>query len=272
MEIMGNSKLVSVIMSVYNPKNEAQLIEAIESILGQTHRNLELIICNDGSSENIEKIIRSYAAQDSRIIQINNKVNMGLAASLNNCLEVAKGGYIARQDDDDISKNYRIEKELKFLETHPEYDFVGCAVELFDKRGKWGQSSTISIPDKEDFLRRSPFAHPTILVRKDAYDRVNGYRISKETKRAQDYDMFMRMYSKGLKGYNISECLYEYWQDENSYKKVKFKYKLDEVIIRYKGFKLLRLYPKGYMYLFKPIISGLTPIRLKKIINKYRYQ
>ena len=92
--------LVSIIMSVYN--SEDYLKEAIDSILGQTYANLEFIIIDDASTDTSLDIIKSY--NDKRILLIKNEVNIGLAASLNKGIEIARGKYIARMDSDDITE------------------------------------------------------------------------------------------------------------------------------------------------------------------------
>ena len=100
--------LVSIIMSVYN--SEDYLKEAIDSILGQTYANLEFIIIDDASTDRSLDIVKSY--NDKRILLIKNEVNIGLAASLNKGIEIARGKYIARMDSDDISLPERCEKQV----------------------------------------------------------------------------------------------------------------------------------------------------------------
>lgn len=263
---------VSVIMGVYNTSIEL-LEKSINSVLKQTHRNLEFIICNDCSTnEKITEILKEYSLRDKRVLVINNNKNMGLAYSLNHCLKKAKGEYIARQDDDDISKKDRLDKEINFLEKNLDYSLVGTAVTLIDNHGIWGKVINKRRPQKNDFLFGTPFTHPTILVRKKAYNAVNGYSVNKWTSRTEDYDLFMKIYSKGMIGYNLQEQLYYYRMDNNYYKKQKFKYRIDEIKVKYKGFKSLGLFPKGYMYMLKPIVSGMFPGWLKAKLYKKRFK
>lgn len=269
--MMGEEKLISVIMATYNPKNLDKVTASIDSILHQTYSNIELIICDDGSSDYVKKYLKTIQKKDSRIKCIYNDMNHGLAYSLNACLDKAKGEFIARQDDDDVSKPNRLKIQMDFLKKNPSIDFVGSAVDLFDENGVWGKSTVIQFPEKEDFLKRSPFAHPTILVRREAYDAVDGYRVSKETMRAQDYDMFMRMYAKNIHGANISDSLYEYYQGIDSYKKVKFRHKLGECMIRARGFKAMHIMiPKGIIAVFKPLIVAFIPYSIRKKIHEKR--
>ena len=135
-------------MGVYNPKDKKLFRNAIESILKQTYDNLEFIICDDCSNEYVKNIVSEYSKEDKRVVYIRNKKNMGLAYSLNNCLSVSTGNYIARQDDDDISKTDRLEVELDFLKRHKEYSFVGCNLELINSNGIWGERKHKEKPEK----------------------------------------------------------------------------------------------------------------------------
>lgn len=262
---------VSVIMGVYN-SNVAQLSKAIESILNQSYGNFEFIICDDCSSKKeVKETLIKFQKLDNRIRLIRNNHNSGLASSLNNCLKISSGEYIARMDDDDFSHPDRFEKQVDFLNTHPDYDLVGCAVNMIDDSGIWGKVYNKECPQKEDFMFATPFTHPTIMVRAEAYRAVNGYSVTSRTKRTEDYDMFMRMYAKDIKGFNIQEILFDYRMDSSGYKKQKFKYRIDELVIKYRGFKALGLFPKGYVFLFKPLISGLVPQKVKSFIHKMRF-
>ena len=103
--------LVSVIMSAYNSKST--IGESIESILSQSYQNIELLICNDGSTDDTQKILNSFQKKDSRVRLFQNPKNLGLTASLNILIAESKGVFIARQDADDISLPERLEEQLK---------------------------------------------------------------------------------------------------------------------------------------------------------------
>ena len=105
--------LVSVLMSVYN--GAPTLEKAAASVLAQTYRDLELILCDDASTDDTWRIMQRIAAQDARVTIFQNKTNLGLGASLNECLARAQGAYIARQDADDVSDSDRIERTMDFL-------------------------------------------------------------------------------------------------------------------------------------------------------------
>jgi glycosyltransferase EpsE len=259
---------ISVIMGIYNTHNETMVKLAINSILNQTYNNFELIICDDGSTDGTYDLVKKLTEHDGRVILIKNKVNQGLAKTLNNCLEIAKGKYIARMDADDISVLNRFEKQIEFLNKYFEYDLVGSNIVLFDQNGDWGFRSTSEFPGKRDFLFGSPFVHPSILIRKEVMDALGGYRIDKETLRCEDYDLFMRFYAQGKKGYNIQEPLLKFREDKGAYKRRRYKFRYDEAKVRYKGFKMLELMPIGYLYTIKPLIVGIIPQEILALLRR----
>lgn len=263
---------VSVIMGVYNCKNYELLKKSVDSILKQTLSDFEFLICNDGSTNDTLKYLKEIEKNDSRIRILSYEMNRGLNYALNTCLKEAKGKYIARQDDDDISYPNRLEEEYSFLEDNPEYAIVGTLADVFDDNGVWGEYYNPERPRKNDFYWNSPFMHPTIMIRKEAYDFVNGYRISKETRRCEDIDLFMRMYAAGYKGYNIQKRLYSYRMVNDP--KIKYrpmKYRIDEAVVKYKGYRAMGNLFFGLPYVVKPILVGMLPQKILYLIKKQRY-
>lgn len=258
---------VSVIMGIYNSNNKEIVKEAIDSILCQTFEDLEFIICDDGSNDGTFELIESLTSHDERVIILKNKTNSGLSATLNKCIEISKGEYIARMDADDISVLDRIEKQISFLDSYNEYALIGSDVILFEDNHDCGYRSMPTRPRKNDFLFRVPFMHPTIIVRKNVLIKVGGYRVAKETRRCEDYDLFMRIYSAGFKGYNLNEGLFKVREDSAAYKRRKYKYRIDEAKVRFKGYKSLGLMPEGLIYTIKPLVVGLIP---HKVLSSLR--
>ena len=128
---------VSVIMASYN--GEKYISDAIQSLLDQTFQDWELVVCDDCSTDNTYQILKGYAEKYPDKFQVlHNEKNLRLAASLNRCIEYARGEYIARMDDDDISLPERLEKEVKYLDEHPYVSFVSANIQLFDEDGIWG--------------------------------------------------------------------------------------------------------------------------------------
>lgn len=255
--------LISVIITAYN--EEEHIKESIYSILAQTHKNIEIIICDDASTDRTCKIVQDFEKKDCRVRCFRNKKNMRQAASRNRCIFESKGQYIVIQDADDISKPNRITKLLEAIKKNKQYDFVSSAMYLFDDKGIRSKTKPIKYPLKQDFLKGAPFAHGATMFKREALLAVNGYRISKETERGEDEDLFMRLFIAGYHGFNLSEALYEYRVDENTYSRRKFIYRIHTVIYRYKNFKNMNLLPMGYIYLLRPIIAGFIP---RKIIYK----
>ena len=124
------SPTISIVMPVYNCEN--YLHEAIKSILEQTYTDFEFIIINDGSEDNSEDIILSYA--DPRIIYIKNDKNMKIVKTLNKGISLSRGKYIARMDADDICYRDRLEKQLSFMEKHKDIDLCGSYAQNFGTR------------------------------------------------------------------------------------------------------------------------------------------
>lgn len=262
---------VSVIMGIYKMVNKESIVKlAIDSILNQTYKDFEFIICDDGSNDGTYEMVKNLIKKDNRVILIRNEENKGLAYSLNHCLSVAKGKYIARMDADDISMPNRFEKQVKFLDEHLEYAVVGSNMLYINENGIWGNRILAEKPSKESFLFTSPFAHPTVIMRKEILNILNGYKVEKITRRLEDYDLFMRLYANGYKGYNIQEFLYQFREDNDAFKRRAYKYRWDEVQVRYRGFKYLGLIPKYYIYILKPLIVGLIPQKYLAILRAYR--
>lgn len=264
---------ISVIMGVYNSKKIELLSKSIESILNQTYNDFEFIICDDCSSDKKTlETLENFAKKDNRIKLLHNEKNLGLAATLNYCLELSTGEYIARQDDDDISHLDRFQKQIDFLDNNPSIALVGCNLNLFDDNNIWGQRKHKEYPTKKDFLYGSQFPHPATIIRSIVINEIGKYTVSKITRRTEDYDLYMRLYYFGYCGVNIQENLYDYYENDLNYKQQKFKYRIDEFKLKIYWFKKLKLFPRGYIYCIKPIVSGMIPIRIKKILKNKKYK
>lgn len=272
-EVLGVKMAVclSIIMGAYNA--EKTIAESIESICAQTFTDFELIIIDDGSQDNTYRIIDSYAIHDSRIKVLRNKNNEGIPFTLNQGIKICSGLYIARQDADDFSHPNRFEKQINFLESNPEYSMVGCWAEMFDQKGTWGLIKMKKFPTKIDFIWDIPFINASLVYRSKIIREVEGYTTSLQTKkRSEDYEILIRIYASGHKGYNISEVLYYYRVGKSDYKRRRIVYRIYEAAIRFKGFKKLKLPLYTYIFVLKPLIVALIPKSLIFLLHRIRFR
>lgn len=187
--------LVSVIIPVYNV--EKFVFEAITSIQNQTYKNLEIIIVDDGSTDNTFNVVKVLAEGDSRIKLFRNNKNRKIVKTLNKAYQNSTGSYIARMDGDDISEPDRIEKKVEFLKNNPTISLVGCSVSAISEDGivlsKTVKNKNIKLLDK---LKKysTPVLHIWV-ARREVYEKLNGYR---ELSGVEDYDFLLRMSSSGL--------------------------------------------------------------------------
>lgn len=200
----NQSPRVSVVMSVYN--GETYLRKAVDSILNQTFTEFEFIVVDDASTDGTARILTEYARREPRIHLLSNSINLGLARSLNRALEQASGRYVARMDADDISLPFRLEKQLAFMEKHPEVGVLGTAVELIDSAGQvTGQRiyplDPIVICWRLAF--ENPLCHPTAMIRQYL---LQGVQYNPDLTTAQDYDLWCQLGSQ-IRFANIPEPL-----------------------------------------------------------------
>ena len=258
---------ISIISGIYNCAET--LPEAIESILTQTVTDWEWILCDDASGDNTYEIANKYADNyPGKFVLIRNEQNMGLNYTLNRCLELAKGKYIARMDGDDVCSPERFGEELRCLEENPDIAIVSTDMEFFDETGTWGRISHPEFPKNWDFLAGSPFCHAPCMVRKEAYDAVGSYSVDKKLLRVEDYHLWIKMYAKGFQGQNIGKALYKMRDDRNAYSRRKFRFRLNEAYVRLLVVKELKLPLYTAIYALRPIIVGLLPRKLYDALHK----
>lgn len=202
---MEKSLHISVILPVYN--GERYLHKAIESVLTQSYPHFELIILNDGSKDSSDSIIRSF--NDSRIVYVQHE-NKGLGGTLNEGLSLAKGNYIARQDQDDFSYPQRFEKQLQFLEQHPQIILTGNWARILQNHETvtgYHKHSCSPALLHFDMLFDNPFVHSSVMFRKEVVDKTGGYITERDT--YEDFDLWSRFLNHG-KLANIPEVLIDY--------------------------------------------------------------
>ncbi|WGS66043.1 glycosyltransferase [Marinitoga aeolica] len=266
---MNNKKypLVSVVMSVYN--GEKYLSDSIKSILDQTYENFEFLIIDDNSNDKSREILKKFSNIDDRIKVFFNNENKGLTYNLNFLINKSKGSLIARMDADDVSKNNRFEKQISFLMENTEVDILGTWAIDIDEFNNEIRKRTVPITDidiKKIMLKVNPLIHSTIMFKKESLEKINFYDIKYRT--SQDYDMYFRAASIGLKFHNLNDYLLYYRYERNYSKKRNFKYRLNDFYIKKNGFKINRVpYYKWYMLLI-PIFLGIVPPFTYNIFKK----
>ena len=251
--------LVSIIMGTYNPKISL-FKSAITSLQNQTFENWELLLIDDGSVRSIYNEIRNILTDEPRACCIRIKQNQGLAHALNCGIRMARGKYIARMDDDDFSLPTRLEEQVNYLNRNLEYGWVGCEADLFDNNGIWGKANRPEKPNKKSFLHSSPFIHPSVMFRKELLLNIGGYSENIYASRCEDYELFMRLYAKGYKGYNIKKSLFQY-RDDAIYLRRSLKYCYYEMRIRAQGFARMNILSiKSLPYVLKPLFVGMASL------------
>ena len=195
--------LVSIILPTYN--GEKYIGEAIESIIGQTYKKIELIIVNDASTDQTASIISKYAQKDSRIKVINNDINMKLPKSLNIGFGQAKGEYYTWTSDDNVYHPTAIAKMKDVLVQNPNVGFVFARQKYIDDNGKKIKNS--KKPKNLDLIYVTNFVGGCFLYKQEVDHKLNGYDESRFL--VEDYDFILRAY-KNFEFMYLSDVLYGY--------------------------------------------------------------
>jgi glycosyltransferase involved in cell wall biosynthesis len=200
---------VTVIIPIYNTAR--YLGEALESIAGQTFSDFEVLLFDDGSTDNSAEIARGMAARDARFVLLGGK-HQGYTHWLNIGLEQARGDLIARMDGDDLAAPHRFERQVLFLKDHPECCLLGTQATRIDAEGL--SIGLWAVPCEHDEIDQrhingasGQIIHPTVMMRACAARKIGGYR--REFEPAEDYDLFLRMAEIGRLA-NLSESLLRY--------------------------------------------------------------
>lgn len=271
MPFRESSELISAVMGVrYRRSSPEPLLLAVESILRQTHSELELIICERDSTEQARAALREISARDDRVIVLDGSAARSFSEQLNICLKAARGKWIARMDDDDFSHPQRFEKQLAFLREHDDIAFVGCNCELVQDGNIIGVQKFPEYPEQRDFLFNQPFIHPSVMFRREALDAVSGYSELKRCNRCEDFDLFMRLYLKGYRGANLQTPYFTYTLPANGVTTRNFTDRVNEMKTRFVCFRRCGMLPKALPYVVKPLVVWLLPRRLLAAMKRKR--
>ena len=190
-----STPLISIILPTFNMGK--YIDHSIESILSQTLDDFELIILNDGSTDETADILGSYAQKDPRIIVVHNLENLGLISTLNKGLNIAQGTFVARQDADNYSLSTRLAEQACYLKQHSHIGLVSARVFVVSDHKQTVSDSIfplVFLPPALipwELLFYTYFAHDTIMARRDLMLQVGGYRLDRV--HAEDYDLWCRL-------------------------------------------------------------------------------
>jgi glycosyltransferase EpsE len=261
---------VSIIMGIYNC--ESTLEDSIKSIINQSYENWELIMCDDCSSDKTLMIAKNYEKKyPNRIKVIKNEANLTLGPTLNRCLKLTTGEFIARQDGDDLSDKTRFKRQVEFLISNNDYDMVGSWMTSFDKNGKLGIQKLKDEPNVRDLVTHcTTFAHATIMIRSEVMKKLNGYNENKYAKQLEDYELWSRFFFDNRKGYNIQESLYYVREDREAYKRKNIKRRLRSINMRFVTNKMLNIPINLYVYILKDVVALVIPSFIFRKYYKWR--
>jgi glycosyltransferase involved in cell wall biosynthesis len=222
MSMDQNKPLVSVLMPAYNVEKYIEV--AVRSILDQTYCNFELIIIDDCSTDGTWQLILELARQDSRIRPFRNSANVHISATLNKAIAIAEGKYFARMDADDWSFSNRIEKQVVFMESHPEVGICGAAMEVCDNALVKKNLRVYNLHDleiRQKIFFYSPFCHPVVMMRASVI-KENFLSYNETFIVAEDYDLYFRI-GKYSSFANLEDVLIKYRTSDKPSSLVKAK-------------------------------------------------
>ena len=263
----------SVLMSVYIKEKPDFLRESLNSIFKQTLQPNEIVLVEDGPLTNkLYSIINDFQQKYPTLKTVILKENVGLGKALNEGMKYCSYDIIARMDSDDICLTNRFEKQISFLQNHPEIDMIGCWTQEFteDNNGAKQYMAIKKFPVTNDEIykfgkNRNPFEHPSVIFKKEAIIKAGGYI---HCYLFEDYYLWARMMMNNCKFYNIPEPLLYFRMTENSFeRRGGWKYAITEVknmwMFKKIGFFSLSLYLKNVFTRF-PV--RIMPNKLRKFI------
>lgn len=246
-----NKNLISIILPVYNG-HQTDLEETIKSVQQQSYKKWELLIINDASTNGIWKFLKEYAKQDTRILYLENEVNLRLTKTLNKGIMLSHGEFIARIDDEDIWIDpYKLEKQIHFLKKNSEYWICGTNAVALDPQGK--PLFFVKKPENDNEIRQkmllwSQLLHVSVIFRKSCIDKVGYY--DPKWDYVEDHELWLRI-GKKYKIYNLQENCVNFKIDPNwiSWKNRRMQ--------RWNILKLSLLYKNFYPWFLSALIKNI---------------
>ncbi len=259
---------VSVVTTVYN--GERYFDRAPPSMLGQTLREFEWIIVDDGSTDSTAERLKELAARDPRV-RVLSPGRLGFVRALNLGIEQARGEFIARQDFDDMSYPKRLQQQSEFLESHPLVGMVGGYYLLIDEnRGeRYVRQPPIDHPKLRLALARYiPFAHTIVMFRRAAWAQAGGYPMQDDI---EDLALWIRLARDGWELANLPEVLGEHYVHAQSYWHQHFKYMQRQrslARVQMRAVRELHLPPRHYVYPIGRLVYGYLPTGAKRVVRR----
>lgn len=245
--------VVSILLPTHN--GSATIKRAVESVLSQTYTNWELLILDDGSTDNTHSLVQDYVRKDTRIHCVQNTTNVRLPKTLNSGLSKACGTYIARIDDDDIwTDPHKLAKQVEFLTSNTDHVLVGTWFNKVTEDGtciESAQPPTTNTDIRKVILSRNTFGHSTVLFSKEAARICGGY--DESLSYTEDYDLWLKLGRIGkLANLNQITTAYLVRPQGMSHKTSNLS------LLRY-HFRLIRVYgsdyPRKYMAYIKMLVN-----------------
>jgi len=237
-----SSPTISVLMPCYNVASTVD--EAVESILAQTHSDVELIAVDDGSTDDTRRRLETWSLRDGRVVVLA-RAHGGLVESLQAGLGVCRAPLVARMDADDRSHPDRLAAQAEFLQAHPDVAVVACLVEGFpagDVREGfrlyliWLNSLVAPEEIARQIFIESPLAHPSVMVRRDWLERLGGYE---DHGWPEDYDLWLRMHLEGARFAKVPRVLMAWREHADRLTRTDSRYSLEN-FLRAKAHYLMR--------------------------------
>jgi len=262
---------LSVLMSVYKAEKPEFLDRALKSVwVDQTLKPNQIVLIVDGPiGECLKNIVAKWKnLLNEKLFLIENVKNLGLTKSLNKGIKIIDSDYIARMDSDDISHPLRFERQVAYLNAHPDVVVVGGALQEFD--GKHKCLNVRYYPKTNDEIlkyicKASPLAHPTVMMRKQIFDM--GIKYNEKYRKCQDVALWFDILKAGYKISNLAEITIYFRLDNGIFKRRSWEIALLEFQIYMKGIKGLHgIFSLKYFYPISRLLFRLMPVRVVKWI------
>ena len=261
---MNSEPKVSIIIPTYNQSQ--YLEEAMESVLNQTYQNIEIIIVDDGSTDNTSEVVKSF---DNKIIYIPQK-NKGASSARNAGIKKAQGQYVAFLDSDDMWIKNKLEKQIKFIQNNPEIGLLGTGCyqmvdinKMIYKKIFPAKNETL----QKDLIKYNPFIQSSVIIKKDVFNHIDLY--DEKFKESEDYDLWLRIAQK-YKVANLEQALVTKRYYEKGLSKDKDNKQLYFALKAKKNAIKRGQYSKTYyLCILKSWIFMKMPFFTRKIIRKH---